>query len=174
MTVVKLRPITPGSRFVQRIKNPQITTDEPYRPLTSSIKKNAGRNNKGRITTRHRGGGHKARYRTIDFKRNVDHVRGKIAEIEYDPNRTALIALVSYENGDKRYIIATEKMRKNDFIENGESSKINEGNCLPLSALPQGTIVCCIEMKPGKGAQMARSAGSYAQILSKVDEKSND
>lgn len=169
MALRKLKPTTPGSRFTIRVTNPQITTDTPHKPLTVSKKKHAGRNSYGRITVRHRGGGHPQKYRIIDFKRSLDGVRARVEEIEYDPNRSALIALLVYDNGDRRYIAATEKMRKGDIVYNGASADISEGNCIPLSAIPLGTIICCIEIKPKKGAQLARSAGTYAQVLTKID-----
>ena len=145
----------------------EITTDKPERSLLAPLKKSGGRNNRGRITVRHRGGGHKRRYRIIDFKRSKVGVPGRIATIEYDPNRTARIALVHYKDGEKRYIIAPEGIGVGDDVVAGTDVEIRTGNALPLTNIPTGTIVHCVELKPGKGAQLARSAGTSVQLTGK-------
>jgi large subunit ribosomal protein L2 len=145
----------------------EITTDKPYKPLTVTLKKHAGRNVRGKITVRHRGGGVRHKYRIIDFKRNKDGVPGRVATIEYDPNRSANIALIVYADGDKRYIIAPNKLKPGDAVVSGPGADIQIGNALPLSNIPVGTVIHCIEMKPGKGAQMVRAAGNGAQLMAK-------
>jgi large subunit ribosomal protein L2 len=167
METVKSRPTSPGRRFQVTIRGAELHKGDPYAPLVEKKSKNGGRNNKGRITTRHVGGGHKQRYRVIDFKRNKDGVTGKIERIEYDPNRTAHIALVVYADGERRYIIAPEKVRAGDSIVSGVNAPIKAGNSLPLRNIPLGTVVHCVELKPGKGAQLARSAGTSAQLVAK-------
>ena len=167
MATVKARPTSPGRRFQVSIRGVDLHKGEPYAPLVEKKTKSGGRNNKGRITTRHVGGGHKQRYRVIDFKRNKDGVPGKIERIEYDPNRTAHIALVLYADGERRYIIAPEKAKAGDTIISGVNAPIKVGNALPLRNIPLGTVVHCVELKPGKGAQLARSAGTSAQLVAK-------
>ena len=163
--IIKSKPTSAGRRFRSWVSRDGLSKDSPVKSLLESKKQRSGRNNKGRITSRHRGGGHKKHYRIIDFKRDKDSVKPKVERLEYDPNRTANIALVLYEDGERRYIVAPENLNVGDLIESGSSSPISAGNCLPLSSMPLGTVVHCIEMFPGKGAQIARSAGSSAQIL---------
>ncbi len=165
MTLVKQNPTTPGRRGMVKVENRQVHRGGPHRPLLEPVSKTDGRNNVGRITVRHRGGGHKRRYRIIDFRRNKDSIPARVERIEYDPNRSANIALLLYADGERRYIIAPKGVRPGDTLESGNSAPIRPGNCLPLSRIPQGTVVHCIEMKPGKGAQLARSAGASAQLL---------
>ena len=150
-----------------RVRHDHLHKGEPYAPLLEKQHRTGGRNNAGRMTTRHRGGGHKQRYRVIDFKRDKDGIAGKVERIEYDPNRSAHIALVLYKDGERRYIIAPRHLRAGDEVMSGRESSINVGNCLPLSNIPVGTTVHCIELKPGKGAQMARSAGAAAQLVAR-------
>ena len=161
----KSKPTSPGRRFRSWVSREGLHTGSPYQPLLEGKKQRAGRNNKGRITSRHRGGGHKKRYRIIDFKRNKESIKGTVERIEYDPNRSAHIALVLYRDGERRYILAPEGLKAGDVVESGPSSPISTGNCLSLSDMPLGTIVHCVELFPAKGAQIARSAGSSAQIL---------
>ncbi len=167
MATVKARPTSPGRRFQVSIRGMDLHKGEPYAPLVEKKSKSGGRNNKGRITTRHVGGGHKQRYRVIDFKRNKDGVPGRIERIEYDPNRTAHIALVLYADGERRYIIAPEKVKAGDTVISGVNAPIKPGNALPLRNIPLGTVIHCVELKPGKGAQLARSAGTSAQLVAK-------
>ena len=167
MALIKTKPTSPGRRFVLNIKTENLHKGRPHKPLVSGLKKSGGRNNYGRMTTRHQGGGHKRLYRIIDFKRNKDDIQGRIERIEYDPNRSAHIALVLYKDGDRRYIIAPKKLSVGDNIISGEKVSLSTGNSMPLLNIPIGTVVHCIEMKPGKGAQIARSAGSSAQLLAK-------
>jgi large subunit ribosomal protein L2 len=161
----KSKPTSPGRRFRSWVSREGLHTGSPYQPLLEGKKQRSGRNNKGRITSRHRGGGHKKRYRIIDFKRNKESIKGTVERIEYDPNRSAHIALVLYRDGERRYILAPEGLKAGDVVESGPSSPISTGNCLSLSDMPLGTIVHCVELFPAKGAQIARSAGSSAQIL---------
>lgn len=165
-----LKPITPGTRFYSVSSFDEITTDKPHKPLLKSLKKSGGRNNRGRITSRHRGGGHKRRYRVIDFKRNKIGIPGKVETIEYDPNRTCRIALVKYEDGELRYILCPDKLKVGDVIVAGPEAEYKDGNALPLENIPVGLFIHNIEMKPGKGGQIARSAGTYAQLVA-VDKK---
>lgn len=167
MGIKKYKPITPGLRGMTVSTFEEITTSTPEKSLTVTLKKNAGRNVRGKITVRHRGGGTRPKYRIIDFKRNKDGVPGKVATIEYDPNRSANIALIFYADGDKRYIIAPNKLFVGDSIESGATADIKVGNSLPMQNIPVGTVIHCIEMKPGKGAQMVRSAGNGAQLMAK-------
>jgi large subunit ribosomal protein L2 len=167
MAVVKAKPTSPGRRFVVQVKNAALWTGEPYAPLVEKHSKNGGRNNAGRITTRHQGGGHKRRYRIVDFKRDKDGVPGKVERIEYDPNRTANIALVLYADGERRYIIAPRGVQAGAEIVSGIDAPIKAGNALPLRNIPVGTQVHCVELKPGKGAQLARSAGSSVQLIAR-------
>jgi large subunit ribosomal protein L2 len=165
MPVVKQKPTSPGRRGMVKVVSSGLHKGQPYGPLTEAKRVTSGRNNAGRITVRHRGGGHKRHYRLIDFKRQKDGVPARVEHIEYDPNRSANIALLVYTDGERRYIIAPRKVAVGDRIESGESAPIRDGNSLPLRNVPVGTVVHCIEMKPGKGAQVARSAGSSAQYL---------
>ena len=165
MPIRKLKPNTNGTRGMSRLVNEEITTSTPEKSLLVSLKKNGGRNSQGRITVRHQGGGAKRKYRVIDFKRDKKDIEGTVATIEYDPNRTANIALINYKDGEKRYILAPNGLKVGDKIMSGESADIKVGNALPLMSIPVGTVVHNIEMKPGKGGQIARSAGNKAQIL---------
>ena len=165
MGVKKLKPTTPGSRFATRSDFSELTTSSPEKSLTKALRKSGGRNNTGRITIRRRGGGHKRRYRIIDFKRNKLEIPGKVATIEYDPNRSAYISLIHYVDGDKRYIISPEKLKVGDDVISGENVPLKNANSLPLKNIPAGINVHNIELSPGKGGQMARSAGSYAQVM---------
>lgn len=167
MAVVKRKPTSPGRRFVVSVVSDNLHKGEPYAPLLERKTKNGGRNNAGRITTRHKGGGHRQHYRVIDFKRNKDGVPARIERVEYDPNRTANIALVCYADGERRYIIAPKGLKVGDVVQSGSSAPIAVGNCLPLRNMPVGSVVHCVEMKPGKGAQMARSAGASAQLVAR-------
>lgn len=165
MAIRNYKPTTPGRRKMSALINEEITTSTPEKSLTVTIKKNGGRNNQGKITVRHQGGGAKRKYRIIDFKRNKLNVPGSVASIEYDPNRTANIALISYADGEKRYIIAPKGLKVGDKVESGENADIKVGNALPIMNIPVGTMVHNIELRPGKGGELARSAGSSAQIL---------
>nr|WP_299343366.1 50S ribosomal protein L2 [Allomuricauda sp.] len=167
MSVRKLKPITPGQRF--RVVNgfDAITTDKPEKSLLAPLKKSGGRNSQGKMTMRHRGGGHKRRYRLIDFKRDKQDMKATVLSIQYDPNRTAFIALVEYKDGEKRYIIAQNGLQVGQKISSGAKSAPEIGNALPLSEIPLGTIISCIELRPGQGAVMARSAGTFAQLMAK-------
>tara|TARA_B100000886_G_scaffold84512_3_gene55201 strand:- start:20200 stop:21039 length:840 start_codon:yes stop_codon:yes gene_type:complete len=164
MSLIKSKPTSPGRRFRVKIKDESLYKGKPYPGLTQKSKKSGGRNNQGRITTRHIGGGHKRKYRIIDFKRDKDDINAKVERLEYDPNRNANIALLLYSDGERRYIIAPKSLKTGDSVISGEDSAISVGNSLPLKNIPVGTQVHCIEMKPGKGAQIARSAGTVAQI----------
>jgi len=163
----KYKPDTPGRRFATVSDFSGLTKKAPEKSLTVSLSKTGGRNNKGRITRRHSGGGHKRLYRIIDFKRNKDNIPAKVITIEYDPNRSARIALIQYIDGEKRYIIAPLELKVGSTVLSGENVDIVTGNCLPLKNIPVGTIVHNIELKPGKGAELARSAGSAVQVLAK-------
>ena len=165
MAIKSYKPTTNGRRGMTTLVNEEITTNKPEKSLLKTIKKNGGRNNAGHITVRHKGGGAKRKYRIIDFKRNKDGIVGIVATIEYDPNRSANIALINYADGEKRYILAPKGLKVGMKIESGEKADIKVGNSLPLSEIPEGTLVHNIEMKPGKGGQMARSAGASVQIL---------
>ena len=167
MAIIKTKPTSPGRRFVQTIKSDHLHSGKPYKPLVKGLRKTGGRNTHGRITTRHIGGGHKKLYRMIDFKRNKDDIEGLVERIEYDPNRSAHIALILYKDGERRYIIAPKKLAQGDTVISGENAPLKNGNTLPLSQIPVGTVVHCIEMKPGKGAQLARSAGTSVQVLAR-------
>jgi large subunit ribosomal protein L2 len=169
MAVREYKPTSAGRRFMSVSSFEEITKKEPEKSLIVPRKKTGGRNNVGRITTRHIGGGHKQKYRIIDFRRNKLDVPGRVAAIEYDPNRSANIALIHYVDGEKRYILAPSKLQVGDTIVASEKgdTEIKEGNCLPLKLIPLGTFVHNVEMKPGKGGQMARSAGNYAQVVAK-------
>ena len=165
MAIKSYKPTTNGRRGMTTLVNEEITTNKPEKSLLKTIKKNGGRNNAGHITVRHKGCGAKRKYRIIDFKRNKDGIVGIVATIEYDPNRSANIALINYADGEKRYILAPKGLKVGMKIESGEKADIKVGNSLPLSEIPEGTLVHNIEMKPGKGGQMARSAGASVQIL---------
>ncbi|MCI6189624.1 MAG: 50S ribosomal protein L2 [Clostridium sp.] len=167
MAVKKFRPTTPSRREMTMATFEEITTNVPEKSLLVSLSKNAGRNAQGKITVRHRGGGAKRKYRVIDFKRNKDGVVGTVATIEYDPNRTAYIALVVYADGEKRYIIAPAGLKVGDKVESGADADIKPGNALPLKNIPVGTVVHNVELQVGKGAQLVRSAGSSAQLMAK-------
>ncbi len=167
MAVVKAKPTSPGRRFVVKVVNPELHKGSPYRGLTEPNSKSGGRNNAGRITTRHRGGGHKRRYRVIDFKRDKDGVPAKVERLEYDPNRSANIALLKYADGERRYIIAPRGVSAGDELRSGTGAPIRAGNAMSLRSVPLGSVVHCIELKPGKGAQMARSAGTSAQLVAR-------
>jgi large subunit ribosomal protein L2 len=167
MALLKAKPTSPGRRFVVKVVNPDLHKGAPYAPLLEKKSKSGGRNNNGRITTRHIGGGHKQHYRMIDFKRNKDGIPAKVERLEYDPNRSANIALALYADGERRYIIAPKGMKAGDQIQSGEDAPIKSGNTLPLRNIPVGTTVHCVEMKPGKGAQIARSAGTYVQLIAR-------
>ena len=165
MAIKSYKSTTNGLRGMTTLDNSELTKVKPEKSLVVTLKKNGGRNNQGRITVRHQGGGEKRKYRIIDFKRNKDGIKGNVASIEYDPNRTANIALIKYSDGEKRYIIAPKGLKVGDIIESGENADIKVGNCLPLSKIPEGTVVHNVELKEGKGGQLARSAGSSVQIL---------
>lgn len=167
MALVKSKPTSPGKRFQVRIVNKELSSEGPYEPLVESLSKSGGRNNKGRITTRHVGGGHKRRYRVIDFKRNKDGVPAVVERVEYDPNRTAHIALLKYADGERRYILAPKGVSAGAPLMSGRESPIKPGNCLPLANIPVGSTVHAIELKPGRGAQVARSAGAAVQLVAR-------
>ena len=170
MPIRKLKPRSPGVRFQTVSGFDEITKSEPEKSLLVSISRSGGRNNYGRVTSKRRGGGHRKQYRIIDFKRSKDGVAAKVAGIEYDPNRSARIALLVYSDGEKRYIISPAKLNVGDILMSGENAEIKTGNCLPLKSIPEGTLIHNIEMRPGKGAQIARSAGNSAQLMAKEGE----
>jgi len=167
MSVRKLKPVTPGQRF--RVVNgfDAITTDKPEKSLLAPLKKSGGRNSQGKMTIRQKGGGHKRRYRVIDFKRDKRDVASTVTSIEYDPNRTAFVALLTYSDGEKRYIIAQNGLQVGQQLLSGMNAAPEIGNALPLNEIPLGTIISCIELRPGQGAVMARSAGTFAQLMAK-------
>ncbi|HAU1189674.1 50S ribosomal protein L2 [Legionella pneumophila] len=167
MALLKSKPTSPGKRGEIRVVHHDIYKGKPHAALVEKLKKTGGRNNQGRITVRHIGGGQRQKYRIIDFKRNKDGILGRVERLEYDPNRTALIALISYKDGEKRYIIAPSNLEVGATIQSGADSPISIGNCLPLKNIPVGTTIHCVEMKPGKGAQMLRSAGCSGQLVAK-------
>ncbi len=167
MPVKKLKPTSPGRRFVVHVGSAELHKGSPHAPLLEKKSKNGGRNNQGRITTRHKGGGHKQHYRVIDFKRNKDGIPGVVERLEYDPNRTAHIALIKYADGERRYIIAPKGVKSGDPVISGAESPIKPGNTLMLRNIPVGSTVHCVEMKPGKGAQIARSAGASVQLVAR-------
>lgn len=170
MPIKKYKPTTNGRRGMSGLTFEEITTSTPEKSLLAPLKSKGGRNNNGRITTRHQGGGHKRKYRIIDFKRNKDLIPATVATIEYDPNRSANIALLHYADGEKRYIIAPKGLTVGQIVFSGETADIKVGNTLPLKNMPEGTVVHNIELKPGKGGQLARSAGASAQILGIEDK----
>ena len=167
MALVKVKPTSPGRRAVVKVVNPGLHKGASFAGLLESQSKKAGRNNNGHVTTRHQGGGHKQHYRVIDFKRNKDGIPAKVERLEYDPNRSAHIALVLYADGERRYILAPKGLKAGDQIASGADAGIKVGNALPMRNIPVGSTVHAIEMKPGKGAQIARSAGAFAQILAR-------
>ncbi len=167
MAIIKTKPTSPARRFVVKVVGDGLHKGKPVKSLLRVKKKNGGRNNLGRITTRHRGGGHKQHYRLIDFKRTKDNIPARVERLEYDPNRSAFIALVLYIDGERRYIIAPKGVSAGTPIISGDTAPIKPGNCLPLRNIPVGTFIHCIEMKAGKGAQMVRSAGGSAQLVAK-------
>lgn len=167
MAIKKLRPMTPGTRFMSRSSFDEITKTTPEKSLTVSLKKSGGRNNKGRITSRHIGGGHKRKYRIIDFKRDKHDVPAKVHSIEYDPNRTCRIALLHYADGEKRYILAPEGLKVGTTVSAGSGSEISVGNAMYLKDMPLGSVIHNVEMRPGKGGQLGRSAGAAIQVMAK-------
>lgn len=167
MALLKSKPTSPGKRGEIRVVHHHIHKGKPFAPLLETLNKSGGRNNQGRITVRHIGGGVRTQYRKIDFKRDKDGIEARVERIEYDPNRSALIALVVYKDGERRYIIAPSGLKQGDMIQSGQDSPIAVGNTLPLKNIPVGTVIHCVELKPGKGAQMLRSAGCSGQIVAK-------
>ncbi len=167
MSLAKSRPTSPGQRFALKVYNADLHKGKPHAPLVVKKNKTGGRNNLGRITTRHIGGGHKQLYRLIDFKRNKDGIPARVERLEYDPNRSAYIALLLYVDGERRYIIAPKDLKVDAEVVSGSESAIKVGNCLPLVNIPVGTVIHCLELKPGKGAQLARSAGTSVQLIAK-------
>jgi len=170
MPLVKAKPTSPGRRFVVSVTTPGLHKGAPHAALVGSKSKTGGRNNAGRITTRHRGGGHKQRYRIIDFKRNKSGVPAKVERIEYDPNRSANIALLLYADGERRYILAPKGIRTGDEVRSGSDAAIKSGNAMPMRNIPVGTLVHNVEMKAGKGGQIARSAGSSVQLVARTGD----
>jgi len=170
MPLVKAKPTSPGRRFVVTVRTPDLHTGKPHGPLLDVKRKNGGRNNAGRITTRHQGGGHKQHYRVIDFKRDKHGVPAKVVRIEYDPNRSAHIALLLYADGERRYILAPKGVQAGDDIRSGSDAPIKSGNAMPMRNIPVGSLVHNIELKPGKGGQLARSAGSSAQLVARTGD----
>lgn len=167
MPVVKAKPTSAGRRFVVKVVNPELHKGTPHKPLLAAKSKTGGRNNAGRITTRHRGGGHKQHYRVVDFKRNKDGIPAVVERLEYDPNRTANIALLKYKDGERSYIIAPRGVSAGDQLMSGSGAPIRPGNAMPLRSIPVGSVIHCVELKPGKGAQMVRSAGGSAQLVAR-------
>ncbi|KUO95176.1 50S ribosomal protein L2 [Ferroacidibacillus organovorans] len=167
MAIKKYKPTSPGRRFMSVSTFEEITTDQPEKSLLKPLPKRAGRNHQGKITVRHRGGGHKRQYRIIDFKRDKDGIPGRVATVEYDPNRSSRIALINYADGEKRYILAPVGLKVGDMIYSGPDVDIKVGNALPLINIPVGTVLHNVELKPGKGGQLARAAGAEAQLLGK-------
>jgi len=170
MAIVKAKPTSAGRRFVVSVKTPGLHSGKPHAALIERKKKNGGRNNQGRVTTRHQGGGHKQHYRVVDFKRDKTGIPAKVERMEYDPNRSANIALLLYADGERRYIIAAKGMEVGDPIISANDAPIKPGNCLALRDVPMGTVVHCVELKPGKGAQIARSAGTSVQLVAREGE----
>jgi len=167
MAVVKSKPTSAGRRFVVKVVDSELHKGKPFAALLEKQSKTGGRNNAGRITTRHRGGGHKQHYRIIDFKRNKDGIPAKVERLEYDPNRSANIALLLYSDGERRYILAPEGVKTGDVLMSGQDAPIKQGNCLPLRNIPVGSTLHALELKPGKGAQIARSAGTSIQLVAR-------
>jgi large subunit ribosomal protein L2 len=171
MAIRKPKPTSPGRRFVTYPDFAEITRDRPEKSLTEGLKKSGGRNSNGRKTSRHRGGGAKRLYRQIDFKRRKDGIPARVAQIEYDPNRSAYIALINYVDGEKRYILAPARLKVGAMVESGENADIRVGNCLPLANMPAGTVVHNVELTPGRGGQLGRSAGTSIQLLAKDGDR---
>jgi len=167
MPLVKVKPTSPGRRGLVKVVNPDLHKGGPVEALTESKKRGSGRNNSGHITTRHKGGGHKRHYRVVDFRRNKDGIAAKVERLEYDPNRSAHVALLLYADGERRYIVAPRGVSAGAQLMSGIEAPIKAGNCLPLRSIPVGTTVHCVEMLPGKGAQIARSAGASVQLLAR-------
>lgn len=167
MALQQTRPTSPGRRFVVKVTTPNLHKGEPHSPLVTHLERSTGRNNFGRVTTRHKGGGHKRLYRIIDFRRDKDGIAAKVERIEYDPNRSAHLALLLYADGERRYIIAAKGLAAGDPVVSGRDAPIKNGNALPLRNIPVGTLVHAVELKPGKGAQIARAAGSSVQIVAR-------
>ena len=167
MPIVKTKPTSPGRRFVVKVVTPNLHKGRPYAPLVEKQTRNGGRNNMGRITTRHQGGGHKQHYRLVDFKRDKDNIPAKVERLEYDPNRSAHIALLLYADGERRYIIAPRDVSVGATLLSGPAAPIKAGNALPLRNVPVGSQVHCVELRPGKGAQLARSAGASVQLVAR-------
>ncbi|HRF45789.1 MAG TPA: 50S ribosomal protein L2 [Candidatus Competibacteraceae bacterium] len=167
MPLVKTKPTSPGRRFVVKVVNPELHKGRPYAPLLEKQSRKGGRNNMGRITTRHQGGGHKQHYRLIDFKRDKDNILARVERLEYDPNRSAHIALLLYADGERRYIIAPRNVHAGDSLMSGPAAPIKPGNTLPLRNVPVGSQIHCVELRPGKGAQLARSAGAAVQLVAR-------
>jgi large subunit ribosomal protein L2 len=167
MALVKVKPTSPGRRFVVKVVEPSLHKGGPHQPLVERLNKNGGRNNAGRITVRHQGGGHKQHYRVIDFKRDKEGIPTRVERLEYDPNRSAHIALLLYVDGERRYIVAPKGIEPGVELISGSDAPIKPGNCLPLRNIPVGTTVHCVELKPGKGAQLARSAGAGVQLMAR-------
>jgi len=167
MALKKAKPTSPGRRFVVQVKNDELHRGEPYAPLVEKKHSTGGRNSAGRTTMRHRGGGHKRRYRVVDFRRNKDDILGRVERLEYDPNRSAHLALVLYSDGERRYMIAPRGLKAGDQVVSGDRAPIKVGNALPLRNIPVGSTVHCVELRPGKGAQLARSAGTACQLLAR-------
>src|SRR5919106_3028157 len=167
MAIKKQKPTSPGRRFATWADHAEVTRSEPEKALTEGLRKSGGRNARGRMTSRHRGGGAKRKYRKVDFKRRKDGVPAKVAAIEYDPNRTSYIALIHYADGDKAYILAPARLKVGDTVSSGEKADITVGNCLPLASIPTGTTVHNVELSPGRGGQMGRSAGTSIQLVAK-------
>ncbi|MFB9886576.1 50S ribosomal protein L2 [Balneatrix alpica] len=167
MAIVKCKPTSAGRRQVVKVVNPDLHKGAPYAPLVEQLSRSGGRNNMGRITTRHVGGGHKRHYRLVDFKRNKDGVAAIVERLEYDPNRSAHLALLKYADGERRYIIAPKGLKAGDKVQSGSDAAIKVGNTLPIRNIPVGSTIHCIELKPGKGAQLARSAGAAVQLVAR-------
>lgn len=167
MVIVKHSPTSPGKRFAIKIVNPDLYKGEPHASLVVKKSKTGGRNNQGRITCRHIGGGHRQKYRLVDFKRNKDGIPAIVERLEYDPNRSAFLALLLYADGERRYMIAPQGVKAGDQVVSGKNAAIKAGNCLPLNSIPVGSVVHCVEMQPGGGAKMARSAGASVQLIAR-------
>jgi len=167
MAVIKAKPTSPGRRFVVTVVNPELHKGKPYKPLVQVKSKTGGRNNAGRITSRHRGGGHKQHYRVVDFKRNKDGIPAVVERLDYDPNRTANLALLKYKDGERRYIVAPKGVKAGDELMSGSSAPIRAGNAMALRNIPVGSVIHCVELKPGKGAQLVRSAGTSCQLVAR-------
>jgi len=167
MALVKAKPTSAGRRFVLSVKTPELYKGRPYAPLLEKKSRQGGRNNQGRVTVRHQGGGHKQHYRVVDFRRDKDNIPGKVERLEYDPNRSAHLALILYADGERRYILAPHHLKVGEEVLSGNQPPIKVGNCMPLRHVPVGSVVHCVELKPGKGGQLARSAGAAAQLVAR-------